>query len=388
MAVGAGVIAAFQVGKAPAAIPLLRDALGMSLVTAGWLISLLNAVAVVGGMAAGMTADRLGHRRVTLAGLGLIALANLLGGAAPVAWMVLASRFVEGIGYIAIIVSVPSLIVRLAAPRDLKLAFGIWGCYMSVGAATMILVSPLILAPLGWRGLWWVNAALAALYGLALAAVTRSLAHPAGDRHRGPLHPWRNMRRTIASPGPAALALCFMAYAGNWLAVLGFLPTFLIEQRGLAPAQATALTALAVVVNAAGNLAGGRLLQHGVARWRLLGFSHLSMAFTSFAIYSTAVPDGGRYLACLLFSGLSGVLPASVFDGVPRHAPSPNLIGTANGLLMQGANLGQMIGPPVLAGLIGVLGGWQASPVFVAGASTFGLICALWIRGLERGAAH
>ena len=384
MVVGAGVVAAFQVGKASAAIPALRAELGMSLFAAGWVISLLNAIAVAGGMSAGVIADRLGHRRVTLAGLVFIAAANLLGGFAPGGWAILASRFVEGFGFLAVIVSVPSLIIQAAAPRDLKLALGVWGCYMPVGAGFMILVSPIILGPFGWRGLWWANALVAALYALAFADVTRAIAPKNLGRSRKRAKPWRDMKRTLTSAGPAALAFCFLAYSANWLAVVGFLPTFLIEQRGLSRGTAAALTALVVVVNASGNLIGGWLLRHGAPRWRLIAFAYLTMALTSIAIYSDALPDEARYLACLLFSCLSGVLPASVFAGVPHHAPSSELIATTNGLNVQGANLGQMIGPPVLAALIGVFGGWQGSPLFVVAASTLGLGGALWVGVLER----
>src|SRR5208282_1807641 len=181
-----------------------------------------------------------------------------------------------------------------------------------------------------------------------------------------------------------ALALCFLFYSANWLAVVGFLPTFLIEQRGLAGGAAAALTALVVVVNAGGNLSGGWLLRRGIRRWRLLAFAHLAMAATSIAIFSTALPDEARYFACLLFSCLSGVLPASVFSGVPHHAPSSELIATTNGLVVQGANLGQMAGPPLLAALVGSFGGWAVSPLFIVGASTLGLGCALWVSLLER----
>ncbi|HEY6334673.1 MAG TPA: MFS transporter [Alphaproteobacteria bacterium] len=382
--VGAGVVAAFQVGKAPAAIPALRAELGLSLFAAGCVISLFNAMAVVGGMAAGAIADRLGHRRATLAGLALIAVANLLGGFASGGSAILASRFVEGLGFLAIIVSVPSLIIQAAAPRDLKFVLGLWGCYMPLGAALIILAFPIVLGPFGWRGLWWANALVAALYAVALASTTRAAAPEPLEPIGEVLRLWDDMKRTATSAGPAALALCFLFYSANWLAVVGFLPTFLVEQRGLAGGAAAALTALVVVVNAGGNLSGGWLLRRGVKRWRLLAFAHLAMAAASIAIFSTALPDEARYFACLLFSCLSGVLPASVFSGVPHHAPSPDLIATTNGLVVQGANLGQMAGPPLLAALVGSSGGWAISPLFVVGASTLGLGCALWVNVLER----
>jgi predicted MFS family arabinose efflux permease len=249
---------------------------------------------------------------------------------------------------------------------------------MPLGAGVMILASPALLS-FGWRGLWWANALIAALYALALAAATRPAA---AEARRPPPRFWRDLRRTAASPGALLLAFAFAAYAANWLAAMGFLPTYLAEQRRLGPEAVAALTALAVFANAGGNLLGGWLLHHGAARWRLMALALVVMALASPAIYAEGAPDGLRYLACLLFSGLSGLLPASVLAAAPRYAPSPSLIGTMNGLLVQGSNLGQLAGPPILAALISRLG-WSGSPLFVIAASALGLGAVLWLRRLE-----
>ncbi len=391
LAVGAGVVVAFQLGKVPAALPTLRADFGLSLIEAGWLISIFNVMAVLGGMAAGTVADWLGYRRVMIGGLLLIALANLVGGLAPGPPLLFASRFLEGLGYLVVIVAVPSLLIRATSAKDQKLAFGLWGAYVPVGMTIIMLASPPILQHAGWRGLWLANAGLVALYAALLAFASRGLASAPKDRAQGgsqpaaPPRPWRDIRRVIARPGAVVLALCFMGYSANWLAVLGFLPTFLIEQRGLSGGAAAALTALALAVNAPGNFIGGVLLQRGFARWRLIAFAHGAMVVTGFAIYSSAVPDWGRYLACLLFSGLSGVLPPSVFSGAPVHAPELKLVGTVNGLIVQASNFGQMLGPPILAAFVGLVGGWQASSACVAVASLFGIACAFWLRRIERG---
>ena len=70
----AGIVAAFQIGKLPAALPVLRAELGLSLVEAGWIVSALAAVGVATGMVWGFVADRFGHRRMLLSGLGVVVL--------------------------------------------------------------------------------------------------------------------------------------------------------------------------------------------------------------------------------------------------------------------------------------------------------------------------
>ena len=77
--VAAGIVAAFHVGKVPPSIPSIRDELGASLEQAGWLLSTVNLITALGGMAIALTADRFGHRRLILLGTALCVAASALG---------------------------------------------------------------------------------------------------------------------------------------------------------------------------------------------------------------------------------------------------------------------------------------------------------------------
>ena len=72
----------------------------MTLTQAAWVISIFNVVGIVSGMALGAMADRIGHRRMVLAGLLIVA--------TPL----LATRFVEGVGFMIVVVATPALIAR------------------------------------------------------------------------------------------------------------------------------------------------------------------------------------------------------------------------------------------------------------------------------------
>jgi MFS family permease len=152
LAVGAGVVGAFQVGKVPVALSEIRAELGMGLVGAAWVLSLFNLVGVGVGVAMGAIVARTGARRLALSGLIVMALGGLAGAAAPSAAVLLFTRFVEGIGFLMAAVAIPSLIARLAAPRDVKLAFAFWGTYMPAGQAIMLFASPGPIALAGRAG--------------------------------------------------------------------------------------------------------------------------------------------------------------------------------------------------------------------------------------------
>jgi MFS family permease len=385
LVVGAGVVAAFQIGKAPAALPVLRADLGLSLVAAGWVISMFNVIGIALGMLIGAFADRVGHRKIVLAGLGLVALASLAGAGAQGAVTLLASRFCEGLGFMMVVVAAPNLIMRAARPADLKLAFGAWGTYMPAGTATMMALSPLLMAPFGWRGLWIANAVLVVLFAVALFWTTRPLAgrRPAPGK---PASIARDILDTIRAPGPPVLGLAFATYTLQYLAVLGFLPTILVEREGLSQAAAAILTAIAIAANVPGNLVGGVLLHRGVPRWSLVAGASVAMALCGIGIYQGDLPLGLRYGLCVTFSLVCGILPASVLGGAPVHAPRPQLVATTNGLIMQGSNLGQTIGPPAIAALAAQVGDWHLSPLVLSASAALGVALAFVLRALERNA--
>ena len=72
-------------------------------------------------------------------------------------------------------------------------------------------------------------------------------------------------------------------------------------------------------------------------------------------------PGAARYALVLVFSACTGVIPASVFAGLPVHAGSPQHIATGNGMVLQLSNIGQFFGPLAIAWIVSHYGGWEAT---------------------------
>jgi len=382
--IAAGVFAAFQIGKAPVALPQLRADLGLGLVGAGWVVSMFNVLGAIAGALIGAAADQIGHRRAVLAGLVLSGAASAIGGAAPDAAVLLASRFFEGLGFMATATAAPALIARTARPADQRLAFGFWSGYMPAGSALMMLASPPLLASFGWRGLWLVNAALMVVAAVLVAAATRGLSRVRTGSRRGLERASADMLRALRGPSPPALALAFGSYTLQYLALLAFLPTLLVEEDGMSAGAAAALSALANAANMVGTFGGGWLLHKGAPRWAMIAGGSLIMAAASLVIFAPALPFALRYGAVIAFTLLGGAVPPAIFGGAAALAPSPALVGTTTGLVMQGSNLGQSIGPPALAKLASATGSWNWSPAVLLAAAAVGTALALLLRRLER----
>ena len=381
-AVIAGVVAGLQVGKAPAALPAIRADLGLDLVTAGWVTSLYYAVGAILGVVIGMMADRLGPRRLALVGLALLGVGSLFGGLISSGGLLLASRFVEGVGFVGITVAAPKIIAVAARPGDRGLALGIWGIYMPLGMAIAMVVTPLLLQGLGWRGLWLANAAAIAVFAVALTWSLRPRRWPARFDAGGGFD-WGGARATLGRPGPWLFGGCFVLYTLQWFAIMAWLPTFLIETQGRSAASAALYAALVVFMNVFGNLAAAWLMHRGAARWLLILVAYLVMGVTAAGIFAEFVGPQWKIPLALIFSGVGGLLPASVLAGAPAHAPGRSQVAMASGFVVQGAACGSLLGPPALAAMVGVFGGWQSSWWVMLLFPGLGLMLTIWLRAAE-----
>ena len=376
-----GVSAALHVGKLPPALPVLGEALGVTLLQAGFLLSLVQLAGMTLGLPVGLAADSLGLKRTMVGGLMVLSAASLLGGWAREPELLMLLRAVEGLGFLLAAMPAPSLIRRLVAPTRMNTTLGLWGAYMPFGTAVALLCGPLVMAWTSWQAWWWLLAAVSFLIGvwlwLALPPDAVHLPGPAGST--GSQHWLERLRRTLVSPGPWLVALTFAVYSSQWLAVIGFLPS-MYAQAGVSAAVAGPATALAAAVNMGGNIASGRLLHNGLRPERLLylGFVTMGLAgFLAFAPLFDAVDPwlsaGLRYGAVLMFSLVGGLIPGTLFALAVRLAPGERTISTTVGWMQQWSALGQFAGPPLVALVAVRAGGWQWSWVVTGGCAVAGL---------------
>lgn len=382
---GVGVTCALHVGKLPVAIPVLREALEVSLVQAGFLLSLVQLAGMTLGLAIGLMADRLGPRRVMLVGLLLLALGSALGAVAPGTDVLLISRVVEGMGFLLAVLPAPGLLrQRVLHAPTLSRALGWWGAYMPLGTALALLFGAALMEVVGWRGAW----ALLALLSLCASAVLALWVSPdgrtdgSGDNPRvanwGP-----RLKRTLASPGPWCVALAFFLYSGQWLAVVGFLPT-IYAQAGYGAAVVGALSALAAGINMVGNIGAGRLMAQGVRPGVLLASGFCAMGLGSVITFTAVGYPVWQYVAVLIFSGVGGLIPGTLFGLAVTLAPGEDTVSTTVGWMQQFSALGQFIGPPLVAWVATQAGGWQSTWWVTGASSLLGLLLASRLQAASR----
>jgi MFS family permease len=171
-------------------------------------------------------------------------------------------------------------------------------------------------------------------------------------------------------------------YSGQWLAVIGFLPTIYAEG-GVAATTGGLLTALAALVNGGGNIVAGRLLQRGLPPALLLRLGFAAMALGAVLAFwpSAGLGPAARYAAVVAFSGLGGLIPGTLFPLSLRLAPDAGTLSSTVGWMQQLSALGQFAGPPLVAFVAVASGGWQWSWTATGACAAIGFLLAGRIAG-------
>lgn len=371
----AGCVAAFQLGKTFAALALIIDELGLSLVQAGLILSLFSLIAAFAGAGFGLLSDRIGHVRMALTGLAVSAGGAFLGAIAPDIEVLLLSRLIEGLGFILAIVALPSLISRSASDRDRPLAMGLWGAFMPAGIGLSMIITPVLIDWHGWRGLWNDTGFIILAWGAILALTFRGAPSRAGIQLST-----AEFVASVVRLGPLLVVAGFVCYSSLYQSLTAFLPTILVTDYSVPFAQAARFGAIVVVGNIIGNLSAGWLIGRGFAPWKLLTVSFFAMGLCAVLVFASFSEPPIKVVAGFLFSAFGGMFPGTAFVLAARYSPSPSHMALMAGLMLQGAGIGQTIGPMMVSSVVEYSGRWDFANWVVISMATIGLICALLLR--------
>ncbi|MEU1285134.1 MFS transporter [Kitasatospora sp. NPDC005856] len=409
-------LVAREFGLGPSGVLLLSAAYGLS----------FSSLLLLGGR----LTDRHGGRLVLRTGLALLTVASIACALAPGYPVLLASRFVQGVGAALTAPAAVALVRALhPEPAAYRRAMATWGGLSVLGATLGSVLSGAVAAAVSWRWLFAVPV-LVALAGLARSAAlpaTLPAAAPTGTRPaldlRGAAlataglcavsyalvasteHGWRSPgtygplaaglalllafvaaeRRTadpLLPPGfladrrrATALAAVMATAAGTALTFV-LLSLHLQQQRGWsAAATSAAFLPYAAVLLLAGRLAGPLSVRHGPVAVTAGG---LAVAAAGLGLLAGLTPDGGYALGLLPGLLLLPAGAAAAFAGAAVLATGgvpPERTGLAAGVFNTAMELGPTAALAALMALAAtrptVVGGYAAA--FAAAAAGLAL---------------
>src|SRR2546421_7596789 len=157
------------------ALPSIQSDLGFSQSSLAWVV---NAYLIPFGgvvLLTGRLGDLLGRRRVFLAGIAVFTAASLLCGLSVSQEMLVAARFIQGVGGAMTSAVILGMIVRMFGdPRERARAIGIYSFVAAAGASIGLLAGGILTQSLSWHWIFFVNVPI----GIATALFALRLLEP------------------------------------------------------------------------------------------------------------------------------------------------------------------------------------------------------------------
>jgi MFS family permease len=356
------VIAQIGISLIDQGVPLLagfiKDDLALSAAGIGLVVSAFAFGRIFGSYAAGLAADRLGERRVIVAGGTAVAVLTALAAVSPaplfVTLLVLAG--------VAGAVSTPAggrLVLLAFPPRRAGIALGIRQTGIPVAGLLAAGLLPWVAHLASWRWSLALAAGLTVvcLSPLALARLTRF------DDRVTPPRSGATRDRRERNRNVALLTLWGCLLVTGQYALLTFLALDLVERTGLTLASASAFVALANGAGIVGRIGWGWASDSHLHAGRkplllLLTLGALTSAL-ALALIPTSAPVG-VYAAVALVAGLSLLGYQGLWVVMIADAVGPERIGRATGFSITFITASIAVSPPLYGLAADVAGTYRA----------------------------
>jgi EmrB/QacA subfamily drug resistance transporter len=139
------------------ALPYIERDLGSSFEDLQWVIDAYTLTLAAFLLTAGSVADRIGRRRVFLAGLAVFTAASALCGLAGSPLMLNLARGLQGVGGSMMFATSLALLASAYSGPDRGTAIGIWGAAIGGAVAVGPLIGGALVEWIGWQAIFYVN---------------------------------------------------------------------------------------------------------------------------------------------------------------------------------------------------------------------------------------
>lgn len=341
----AGLGAAAQYGKFSVTFHLLPEIYPQAGTALGFVVSVVGFVGILFGVVAGLLVARIRYRRALLVALWAGAVLSCFQALLPPLPLLLASRLLEGMSHLAIVVAAPTLIAHISAPAHRGATLTLWGTFFGVAFALLAWLGEPLARASGVPALLFAHAVYMVACALFLSARLRALqVEPPPATSIAQI--LRNHAAIYHNPRIAAPALGWLFYTFCFVSLLTVLPPFLDAE-----VRATVMGAMPLVGIAVSMTLGVALLRVlSPIAVIVLGFIGALLA----TLWLWSMP--GSPGACLALAGATGLVQGASFAAVPFLNTSLPHQAQANGAMAQMGNLGNTLGTPVMALAIALQG--------------------------------
>lgn len=317
------------------ALPAIQRDLGFSQSGLAWVVN--SYLIAFGGLLllAGRLGDLVSRRRVFLAGLGVFTVASVLCGLASTPELLVAARFVQGVGGAMTSAVILGMIVTMfPEPAEQARAIGVYAFVASAGGSVGLLAGGVMTQLLSWHWIFFINlpiGVVAAVLGARLLDRDTGLGFGRGADVLGAALVTTSLVvlvYTIVEPGPAhgwTSAHTLLPLAAAATLMLAFLVREATARNPLVPLR----------VFRSRNVSGSNLIQ-ALAIAGLFGMFFLGVLYLQQVKGYDALGTGLAFLPVTLVMGLLSVRYSErlITRFGARRTLVPGLVATAAGLAL------------------------------------------------------
>ena len=350
-------------------LPVIATDLGVSIPTAGLLISAYALGVVIGAPLMTLTTGRVPRRTLLIALAGIFTIGNLLAAVSTGYGMLMAARVLTSFNHGAFF-GVGAIVAASLVPAERR-AGAVAAMFMGLTIANVVGVPLATWAGdhLGWRSAFWGISALGVATMVALRLTLPALPAPVGS------DPIAELRVLTRGPVLGALGLTVIG-ASAMFTVFTYITPILREVTHASLGYVTAMLVTYGVGLTIGNWLGGRFADRSVDRTLIVTLAALAAILVGFAML---MPFKGPTAILIFLWGIASfaLVPPLQVRVMHAAADAPNLASAMN---IGAFNLGNAIGAAVGGGVIAAGIGYPAVALAGAAASGLGLVAVIVAR--------
>lgn len=339
----AGLGVAAQYGKISVIFARMEELYPDAGASISFAVSLVGLVGIAFGLVAGMFVASFGYRRSMVWALWIGAALSALQALHLPFPVFLASRLLEGVSHLGVVVAAPTLIAGLSANRDRGLAMTLWSTFFGVAFTLLAWLGLPLVHRFGLLSLFAAHAVVMGGLALWLGYALRDVPVPV-RRALPRLADLPALHLPVyASPWKIAPAAGWLFYTCCFVAVLAVIPPYIAAEH-----RSFVLGAMPLASIASSMTLGVFLLRH---------IAGVHLAQLGFLCCAGAVAwlwvQPGAPLACITLAASMGLVQGGSFAAVPQLNTSDAARSEASGVQAQAGNLGNTIGTPLMVLALG-----------------------------------
>lgn len=353
-------------------LPVIATDLGVSIPTAGLLISAYALGVMLGAPLMTLTTGRMRRRSLLIALAAIFTLGNLLAAVSDSYGMLLAARIITSLNHGAFF-GVGSIVAASVVPPG-RSAGAVAAMFMGLTIANVVGV-PLATwfgDQMGWRAAFW---GIAGLGVITIAALRFTLPDRPAPTTGNPLDELRVLTRGTVL---AALGLTVLGSSAMFT-VFTYIAPILRSETGASVEFITAMLVTYGVGLTAGNWLGGKFADRSVDRTLIATLAGLTVVLVAFALL---MPFKAPTIPLIFLWGVASfaLVPPLQVRVMQAAGDAPNLASAVN---IGAFNLGNAIGAALGGGVIAAGLGYPAVAIAGAGMAALGLAAALLVRSRD-----